>query len=53
MPNDWLLALVGIRSRVFNIVNTLPIKISKIYVIDPSNERHDEIRHKRSPPLRL
>jgi hypothetical protein len=27
MPNDWLLALVGASSHVFNIVNTLLIKI--------------------------
>jgi hypothetical protein len=33
MPNDWLLALLGFGSHIFNIVNILPIKILKIYVI--------------------
>jgi hypothetical protein len=34
MPNDWLLALVG-SSHMFITMNTLPIKISKICVINP------------------
>jgi hypothetical protein len=29
MPNDWLLALIGAGSHVFNIVNIVPVKISK------------------------
>jgi hypothetical protein len=38
VPNDWSLALVGASSHVFNIMKALPIKISKNYVVDPSNE---------------
>jgi hypothetical protein len=53
MPNDWLLALIGAGSHVFNIVNIVPVKISKFWVIDPSNEQHNELTHKRSPPQRL
>jgi hypothetical protein len=53
MFNDWLLALGGASSHVINMINSLPIKISKTYVIDPSNELHNKLRRKRSPPPRL
>jgi hypothetical protein len=38
MPNDWSLVLVGASFQIFHIMNTLLIKILKIYVIDISNE---------------
>jgi hypothetical protein len=53
MPNEWLFSLIGGSSHVFNIASTLLIKISKIYIIDSSNEQYNELRHKRSLPPRL
>ena len=52
MPNDWLWALVRASFHIFKIVNTLLVKISKNYIIYSSNERHDKLRRKKSPPVR-
>jgi len=44
MPNDWSLVLIGATNQVSNILSKLPIKTSKIYILDSLENQLEELR---------